>query len=91
MDTTLEIVLPTDLIALLGPQDQAAQAVKEYAIPGLFQEGRLSAGKSADLLGLTPRGFVALLARKGIDYFRFGPREWTEEAAAVPPRKPSLG
>ena len=69
--TTLHILLPKDFVALLGPaQTQAAQAMKEFAVLGLFQEGRISAGKASELLGLTRRGLVALLARKGIDYFR---------------------
>ena len=82
MDTTtiLHISLPKDFVALLGPvQAQAAQAVKEFAVLGLIQEGRISAGKAAELLALTRRGFIALLARKGIDYFRFGPQEWETE------------
>jgi predicted HTH domain antitoxin len=91
MDTTLEIVLPRDFVTLLGSQYQAEQAVKEFAILGLYQEGRLSAGKAAELLGLTPRGFVALLARKGIDYFRFGTRERAEEVAAAQSGKPGRG
>ena len=49
---------------------------------GLFQEGRISSGKAAELLGLTRPDLVALLARKGIDYFRFGPQEWDEEVSA---------
>jgi len=34
-------------------------------------------------LGLTKRGFITLLARKGIDYFRLTPDEWAEEVAVV--------
>ena len=87
--TTLHISFPKDFIALLGPaQAQAAQAITEYAILGLFQEGRISDGKAAELLGLTRRGFVALLARKGIDYFRFGLQEWDEEIAAAQALRP---
>ena len=90
MDAILKIILPQELVALLGRQDQAAQAVKEFVILGLFQEGRLSACKAAEVLGLTPRGFVAWLGRRGVDYFRFGPREWTEEAAAAQSGKPGF-
>ncbi len=91
MDTTtiLHISLPREFAALLGPvQTQAAQAVKEFAVLGLFQEGRISAGKAAELLGLTHRGFIALLARKGIDYFRLGPQEWEAEVTAAQTRSP---
>ncbi len=79
----LQVSLPEDVLALLGGTSQAAQAVKEFTILGLYQEGRVSGGKAAELLGLTRRGFVALLARKGAKYFRLTPGDWQEERAAV--------
>ena len=81
--TTLQIEFPKDLLALLGAQPQAAETAKEFVILGLFQESRISGGKAAELLGLTRRGFVSLLARKGIDYFRLTPDEWAEEVSTV--------
>jgi predicted HTH domain antitoxin len=81
---SLQVSLPKDVLALLGGgHQQAAEAVKEFTILGLFQEGRISGGKAAELLGLTRRGFIALLARKGMDYFRLTPEDWQEELAAV--------
>jgi len=80
---TLQLEFPTDLAALLGVQSQATEVVKEYIVLGLYQENRISGGKAAELLGLTRRGFVALLARKGIDYFRLTPDEWAAEVETV--------
>jgi predicted HTH domain antitoxin len=80
---TLQIALPADFIALLGAQPQAAATAREYIILGLFQEDRISGGKAAELLGLTRLGFIALLARKGIPYFRLTPDEWAKEVAIV--------
>ncbi|MBI5568290.1 MAG: UPF0175 family protein [Chloroflexi bacterium] len=80
---TLQIALPTDFLALLGAQSQATEVAKEFIVLGLYQEGRISGGKAAELLGLTKRGFVSLLARKGLDYFRLTADEWAEEVAAV--------
>ena len=80
---TLQIVLPKEFLALLGAQPQAVETAKEFIILGLYQEGRISGGKAAELLGLTKRGFVSLLARKGLDYFRLTPEEWDEEVAAA--------
>ena len=82
-NATLQIVFPKDLLALLGAQPQAAETAKEFVILGLYQESRISGGKAAEPLGLTRRGFVSLLARKGMDYFRLALDEWTEEAATV--------
>jgi predicted HTH domain antitoxin len=75
----LQIALPKDILALLGEKSQAGEIVKELILLGLFQEGRISGGKTAELLGLTKRGFVTLLARKGMDYFRLTPEEWDDE------------
>lgn len=80
---TLQVVFPQDLLMLLGTQTQASETVREFVILGLYQEGRISGGRAAELLGLTKRGFVSLLVRKGIDYFHLTVDEWAEEAAAV--------
>lgn len=80
---TLQLEFPTDLAALLGVQSQAAELAKEYIVLGLYQENRISGGKAAELLGLTRRGFIALLARRGIDTFRLTPDEWAEEVDTV--------
>jgi predicted HTH domain antitoxin len=81
--TTLQIPLSKDLETLLGSQPQAIERARELIILGLYQEGRISDGKAAALLGLTRLGFVSLLARKGITYFRLTPDEWEKEAATV--------
>ena len=80
---TLQIEVPSNLAAFLGDQFQAAEVVKEYIVLGLYQENRISGGKAAELLGVTRRGFVALLACKGIDTFRLTPDEWAEEVDTV--------
>lgn len=80
---TLQIALPKDFLALLGAQPQAAEMAREFVILGLYQEGRISGGKAAELLGLTKRGFVSLLTRKGLDYFHQTPDEWADEVAVV--------
>jgi predicted HTH domain antitoxin len=76
----LEIALPRDILALLGDKPQAGEAVREFILLGLYQEGRISGGKAAELLHLTKRGFIALLTRKGLDYFHLTPDEWQVEA-----------
>ena len=79
----LQIPFSKDLAALLGTQDQAAAKARELIILGLYQENRISGGKAAELLGMTRLGFVSLLMRKGIDYFRLTADEWAEEVAIV--------
>ena len=79
----LQIPFSKDLAALLGSQPQAAEKARELIILGLYQEDRISGGKAAELLGLTRLGFVSLLARKGINYFRLTPDDWDKEVATV--------
>lgn len=68
---------------MLGAPSQASETAREYIILGLFQETRISGGKAAELLGLTRQGFIALLARKGIPYFRLEPEDWDAEVARI--------
>jgi predicted HTH domain antitoxin len=56
---------------------------REFIVLGMYQEGRISGGKAAELLGLTKQGFISLLARKGLDYFRLAPDEWADKVETV--------
>ncbi len=87
----LEIALPKDILTLLGNKSQAGETVREFILLGLYQEGRISGGKAAELLQLTKRGFVALLARRGLDYFRLTPEEWEEETRIAGNWRPDTG
>lgn len=80
---TLQITFSKDVMGLLGTKPQAAEMAKEFIILGMYQEGRISGGKAAELLGLTKAGFVSLLARKGINYFQHTAEEWAEEVEVV--------
>ena len=88
---TVPITLPRQFVALLGAPAQAAETAREYILLGLYVEGRISGGKAAELLGLTRRGFLSLLARKGMDYFRLTPDEWAEEVTLVNDRSAPRG
>lgn len=77
---TLEIAVPRDLFAILGfSRPRAIEAIKEFSVLGLYQEGRISCGKAAELMGIRKREFVRLLARKGIPYFDYTDEELEEE------------
>lgn len=75
----LQVSLPKDILPLLGNQSQAGETAREFILLGLYQEGRISGGKVAELLGLNKSGFVALLARRDINYFHLNSEEWNEE------------
>ena len=79
----LEVAIPEDLFALLGfSRSSAVEAIKEFSVLGLYLEQRISAGKAAELMGLRKRGFIRLLARKGIPYFDYTGEELEKEFQA---------
>jgi predicted HTH domain antitoxin len=85
METTvLEVVIPKDMVAMLGlSRAEAAQAVREFSVLGLYLDRRISSGKAAELLGIRKREFIRLLARRKIPYFDYTEEELEEEFQAV--------
>lgn len=80
---TLQVTLSKEFLTLLGAKPQASEAAKEFIVLGMYQEGRISGGKAAELLGMTKRGFISFLARKGLNYFQLTPDEWQEEVETI--------
>lgn len=81
---TLEIGVPRELLTLLrASHAQINQALMEFSVLGLYQEKKISAGKAAELLGMTKREFISLLARKDIPYFNYSEEDLEEEWQAV--------
>ena len=81
---TLEVPVSSDLFLALGPsRARAVEQVKEFSVLGLYQERRVSAGKAAELLGLTKAEFVRLLAHKGHPYLDYTVEELAGELEAV--------
>ncbi len=85
MDTVqVSIELPREVFSALGlAQAQAIQNIQEFLVIGLYQEGKISSGKAAELLGITRRDFIRTLARKGIPYFAYSAEELAEEFKSV--------
>lgn len=79
----LEVTLSKDLFSRLGfSKGEAEEAIKEFSVLGLYLEHKISAGKAAELLGIRKRGFIRLLARKGIPYFDYNEDELEQEFRA---------
>jgi predicted HTH domain antitoxin len=80
----LEITIPKDLFSMLGySRSRAEEAIREFSALGLYLERRISAGKAAELMGITKREFTRLLARKGIPYFDYTEEEMEEEFRVI--------
>ena len=54
----------------------------EWLVFSLFTEGRVSSGKSAQLLGISRVEFLELLRKRGVAYINFTPEELSEEFTA---------
>ena len=80
----VQIELPEDVARLLDPSgtDVAGRA-REAVVLHLFQQGSISAGRGAELLGMSKDAFRALHQRHGIPYFRQTPDELLEEIRAA--------
>lgn len=75
--------LPDEVFDERFREEQLLARVQEDAVVRLFQEGRLSTGYAAALLGLTRREFFALLAQRGVPYLALSEEEFAREAAAA--------
>ena len=80
----VELELPRDLLGALNLSPiQLGRKTKEALVLELFREGQISAGKGAEILGLTKIQFIDLLARRGIPYLDMEPGELAEDVAAA--------
>ncbi|MGB8643783.1 MAG: UPF0175 family protein [Anaerolineae bacterium] len=65
----VQVELPRDLLLALNiSTEEAERKTREWVAFELFREGQISAGKSAEILGITKGQFISLLAQRGIPY-----------------------
>jgi len=80
----VEVTLSKDLYSRLGfSKGEAEEAIKEFSVLGLYMEHKISAGKAAELLGVSKREFIRLMTRKGIPYFDYSDEELEKEFRAA--------
>ena len=81
---TVSLKLPRNLLGALNiPEYQLPDQILEILALELFRQQRISAGKAAELLGISKLSFIELLARHQIPYFSESPDELTAEVEAV--------
>ncbi len=77
---TVSLDLPRNLLdALDVPQEELPRRLRTLVTVALFQEGKISTGKGAEILGISKLEFIQLLAKHGIDYFTESPSELIAE------------
>jgi predicted HTH domain antitoxin len=80
----VEIELPRDLLAALNiPEPELGRRAKEWVVLELFQEGEISAGKAAEILGIPKTRFLDLLDRRNLPYLDASPTELERDLAAA--------
>ena len=92
MGTPLTIDLPSELLQVLGSEDEARQEAKTALILDLVRRGKLSRARAAEFLQISLWDFPALLAQYQIPWFDYSPetlREDLRTLAAQPPPTPA--
>ena len=68
--TMLQIDYPEELLDQAGQSKEALEALaREALVVRLYDLGKLSSGKAAELLGISRREFLDLLGRYGVSEF----------------------
>jgi predicted HTH domain antitoxin len=49
----------------------------------LFEQGDISSGYAAEILGITKQEFIKLLSKYGVSFFNFSEEEWKDELENV--------
>ncbi len=80
---TFEVSVPASLLEYGFDKNQIQQSINEWLVLSLYTEGKISSGKSANLLNITRLDFLELLRRRGFSYIDFTPEEWKDEMEAV--------
>jgi predicted HTH domain antitoxin len=88
----VEIELPQELVAVLNvPEADLGRRATEWVILELFQEGEISSGKAAEILGLSKSRFLDLLDARKLPFLDAEPGELERDlGAARAAAKPSL-
>ena len=78
------VALDDDLAAILAGENGSIQdAAREALVMELFRRGRLSIGKSCELLGLAREAFAQRAAELGIPYFLMNKADWAAELSTI--------
>jgi len=72
-------------------QDQASTVMAEAAVVELVRSGGISAGKGAELLGLTRWAFDDLLGRHNVPSLELSPEELTRQLLPLADRNQTEG
>jgi predicted HTH domain antitoxin len=79
---TVTVELPRAFVdAMNRSLPELAQDARRWLVLAAFRDGQISAGKAAELLGLSKSDFIDLLDRYALPYLDRTTQEWAEEIA----------
>ena len=68
---TIEIVIPEEIIGLLGSEEEARKEAKEAFVLDLVRRGKVSKGKAAELIGIKLWDLPEFLVKYRIPWFDY--------------------
>ena len=80
MSKQVTVEVPEDAAEMFGGEDaRFSREMFEAAVVQWYDEGRVSSGKGAELLGISRAEFLDLLFRHKVSPFQYTPEELAEE------------
>ena len=80
MDTMVTLKVPQEAVLLFGDDTALfGREMFEAAVVQWYDEGRITSGKGAELLGLARARFLELLSRHNVSPFQYSPEELAAE------------
>jgi predicted HTH domain antitoxin len=77
---TVTFEVPEDAVRKFGGNEERfGREMYEAAVVQWYEEGRISQGKGAELLGISRAAFLDLLFRHKVSPFQYSPGELTED------------
>ena len=72
---SIEILVPEEIVSLLGSEDAVRKEAREAFILDLVRRGKVSKGKAAELLGISLWDLPDLIAQYQIPWFNHSQEE----------------
>ena len=82
MSKTLTLDVPEELAELL-PEEEASQVARQAWVLRVVRQGKLGAGRGAELLDMHLTDFVKLMTEHGVAYFDYTAEDWAAEEREV--------
>ena len=84
MSKQVTVEVPEHAVRLFGGDEtRFGREMYETAVAKWYDEGRISSGKGAELLGISRADFLDLLFRHKVSPFQYTPEELAEELKGV--------